>query len=69
MSDERLVRGLQARSTRRAAVRLGLQTGIAVAVVVVALVGVALAVVLRSQHASAVDLVTHTVQQDRKSVV
>ena len=62
MSDERLVRGLQARSTRRAAVRLGLQTGIAVAVVVVALVGVALAVVLRSQHASAVDLVTHTVQ-------
>jgi two-component system OmpR family sensor kinase len=47
---------------RRAAVRLGLQTGIAVAVVVVALVGVALAVVLRSQHASAVDLVTHTVR-------
>ena len=47
---------------RRAAVRLGLQTGIAVAVVVVALVGVALAVVLRSQHASAVDLVTQTVR-------
>ena len=62
MSDERLVRGLQARSMRRAAVRLGLQTGIAVAVVVVALVGVALAVVLRSQHASAVDLVTQTVR-------
>ena len=62
MSDERTVRGLQARSMRRAAMRLGLQTGIAVAVVVVALVGVALAVVLRSQHGSAVDLVTQTVR-------
>ena len=53
--------GSQTRAVRRAALRLGLQTGVAVAVVVVALIAVALTVVLRSQHTAAVDLVTKTV--------
>jgi two-component system OmpR family sensor kinase len=53
--------GSQTRALRRAAVRLGLQTGVAVAVVVVALIGVALAVVLRSQHTAAIDLITKSV--------
>jgi signal transduction histidine kinase len=53
--------GSETRALRRASVRLGLQTGAAVALVVVALIGVALAVVLHTQHQAAVDLVQRTV--------
>ena len=62
MSGEAVARGARSRSLRRAALTLGLQTGLAVALVVVALVGVALLVVLRSQHSAAVDMVTQTVR-------
>jgi two-component system, OmpR family, sensor kinase len=62
VSDDPLRRGAQTLKLRKAAVRLGLQTGLAVAVVVVALVGVALAVVLRSQQSAAVDLIHQTVR-------
>jgi two-component system OmpR family sensor kinase len=63
VTDELLSRGSETRALRRAAVRLGLQTGVAVAIVVVALVGVALIVVLRSQHSAAVDLIQQTVRR------
>lgn len=55
--------GTQTRALRRAALRLGLQTGLAVAVVVVALIAVALTVVLHSQHAAAVTLIEKTVSR------
>ncbi len=62
MSEDLLRRGAQRLTLRHAALRLGLQTAISVAVVVVALVLVALAVVLRSQHAAAINEITHSVR-------
>ena len=58
---EILGRSSETRALRRAALQLGLQTGMAVAVVVVALVVVALAVVLRTQHSAVVDLIEQMV--------
>lgn len=51
----------ETRAMRRAAMRLGLQTAVAVAVVVIALIAVALTVVLHSQQSAAVDLIEKTV--------
>ena len=53
--------GTQTRAMRRAALRLGLQTAVAVAIVVVALIAVALTAVLHSQHSAAVNLLEKAV--------
>jgi two-component system, OmpR family, sensor kinase len=51
----------EARALRRAALRLGWQTAVAVAVVAAVMILAALVVVLRSQHVAAVDLLEQTV--------
>ena len=53
--------GAEAGALRRAAFRLGLQTAVAVTLVVLALEAVALVVVLRSQHAAELDLLQQMV--------
>ncbi len=62
MSEQPTPRRDEASGLRRSAVLLGLQTGLAVALIVMLLVGVALVVVLRAQHEASTSLVRSAVR-------